>query len=161
MAIDPFAAAMDEAQTETPKNEETKVTTTPEVATTPDGRVTLTFKSGGGFADPWIVIYASSVADALDQISGANAETLIALMTETAKAATFFAGKSISPAQGGARGGNNTGAANSGGSSRPEPKAGDPECPAGWTYKTGVKNGKTWRAYMPPQGSGESPMWLK
>jgi len=157
MALDPFAPAVDEAQNETTKE---NVTVTPEVATNDNGHVTLTFKSGGGFADPWIVIHATDVADAYDQVSGENASTLAKLMDATAKAAKYFAGQSISPAQA-PRGGGSAPAAKPAPAQTAPAKAGDPECPEGWTYKTGSKNGKTWRAYMPPQGSGESPMWLK
>lgn len=160
MAVDPFAQAADEAQAEAPKTEGKPTAPAPEVGTTSDGRVTLTFKSGGGFADPWIVIYASSVQDAYDQISGDNAVLLIELMKETAKAAKFFATQSISPAQA-PRGGGNAGGGNSGGGNEPQPKPGDPEKPKGWSYKTGSKNGKTWRAYFPPQGSDDKPIWLK
>jgi len=122
------------------------------VTPTGEGKLTLTLKGGAGFDSPWIVIHAADVDDALDQVSGDNAAKLAKLMDETRKAANHFAGSApAKPAAG-----------------RPAPQsageapAGTPEPPGpDWVYKTGVgKNGKTWKAWMPPRGSSESPVWL-
>jgi hypothetical protein len=120
---------------------------------TSEGKLTLTLKGGAGFDSPWIVIHAADVDDALDQVSGDNASKLAKLMDETRKAANHFAGSA--PAKAAAAG-------------RPAPQAageapaGTPEAPGpDWVYKTGVgKTGKTWKAWMPPRGSSESPVWL-
>ena len=111
--------------------------------------VTVTLKGGAGFDAPWIVIHASDIADAHDQLSGDNASVLAKLMDRTRHAASHFTSL--------------------GGAATPAPARPGQEAPAGlpeppgpdWTFKTGVgKNGKTWKAYMPPRGSSESPVWL-
>jgi hypothetical protein len=116
--------------------------------------VTVTLKGGAGFDAPWIVIHAGDIGDAYDQLSGDNASVLAKLMDRTRHAASHFTslGGGPAPAPGGgapARPGN-------------EAPAGVAEAPGpDWTYKTGVgKNGKTWKAWMPPRGSSEQPVWL-
>lgn len=112
--------------------------------------VTVTLKGGAGFDAPWIVIHAGDISDAYEQLSGDNASVLAKLMDRTRHAASHFTslGGSVAAAP----------------AARPgqEAPAGLPEPPGpDWTYKTGVgKNGKTWKAYMPPRGSSESPVWL-
>ena len=115
--------------------------------------VTVTLKGGAGFDAPWIVIHASDVEDAYDQVSGDNASVLAKLMDRVRHAASHFTslgGATTNPAGGApARPGN-------------EAPAGTADAPGpDWTYKTGVgKNGKTWKAWMPPRGSDASPVWL-
>lgn len=116
--------------------------------------VTVTLKGGAGFDAPWIVIHAGDIGDAYDQLSGDNASVLAKLMDRTRHAASHFTSLGGGPA------------ANPGGGApaRPgnEAPAGVGEAPGpDWTYKTGVgKNGKTWKAWMPPRGSSEQPVWL-
>jgi hypothetical protein len=115
--------------------------------------VTVTLKGGAGFDAPWIVIHASDIEDAYEQVSGDNASVLAKLMDRVRHAASHFTslgGATTNPAGGApARPGN-------------EAPAGTADAPGpDWTYKTGVgKNGKTWKAWMPPRGSSESPVWL-
>lgn len=150
---DPFA---DEAQGETvldapPVEAPKKRPAAKAAAPTDEGKVVVTLKGGSGFDAPWIVIHATSVDDAYEQFDGKLAE----LMTKVQAAGKHFAG--LAPAK-------------SGGSPSPsapprgavEPPAGTPPAPGpDWQYKTGVgKNGKTWKAWMPPRDSDESPVWL-
>lgn len=113
--------------------------------------VTVTLKGGAGFDAPWIVIHASDINDAYEQLSGDNASVLAKLMDRTRHAASHFTslGGGQAPAAPAARPGQ-------------EPPAGVGEAPGpDWTFKSGVgKNGKTWKAWMPPRGSSESPVWL-
>lgn len=113
--------------------------------------VTVTLKGGAGFDAPWIVIHAADINDAYEQLSGDNASVLSKLMDRTRNAASHFT----------SLGGATPAAAPA---TRPgqEVPAGLPEPPGpDWTYKTGVgKNGKTWKAYMPPRGSSDPPVWL-
>jgi hypothetical protein len=115
--------------------------------------VTVTLKGGAGFDSPWIVIHASDIQDAYDQVSGDNASILAKLMDRVRHAASHFT------SLGGATTGPSGGAPARPGNEAP---AGTAEAPGpDWTYKTGVgKNGKTWKAWMPPRGSSESPVWL-
>jgi hypothetical protein len=112
--------------------------------------VTVTLKGGAGFDAPWIVIHAGDVTDAYEQLSGDNAAVLSKLMDRTRNAASHFVSLG--------------GATTSTPAVRPgqEVPASVGEAPGpDWTYKTGVgKNGKTWKAWMPPRGSSESPVWL-
>jgi hypothetical protein len=121
----------------------------------PNGRegVTITLKGGAGFDAPWIVIHATDIQDAHDTVSGENATLLAKLMERTRHAASHFT------SLGGATTGPSGGAPARPGNEAP---AGTAEAPGpDWTYKTGVgKNGKTWKAWMPPRGSSESPVWL-
>lgn len=115
--------------------------------------VTVTLKGGAGFDAPWIVIHASDIEDAYEQVSGDGASLLAKLMDRVRHAAAHFT--SLGGATTGPSGGAPTRPGN-------EPPAGTPEAPGpDWTYKTGVgKNGKTWKAWMPPRGSSENPVWL-
>lgn len=115
--------------------------------------VTVTLKGGAGFDAPWIVIHAGDIHDAYEQVSGDNASVLAKLMDRVRNAASHFTslGGAVTSSGGGApaRPGN-------------EAPAGVAEAPGpDWTYKTGVgKNGKTWKAWMPPRGSSDQPVWL-
>lgn len=155
---DPFATDEAEAQetvldappAEAPKKiGAVKVDVVPNVVT--EGKVVVTLKGGSGFDAPWIVIHAASVEDANSQLNN----ELMELMGRVQKAGQFFSGQA--PAK------------SSGGSSAGAPPRGAVEAPAGtppapgpdWQYKTGVgKNGKTWKAWMPPRDSDASPVWL-
>ena len=116
-----------------------------------EGKVTITLKGGAGFDAPWIVIHAADIPDAYLQLSGDQAALLVELMDKVKKAGKHFAAGSSTGSSGGApaRPGN-------------EAPAGTPEAPGpDWTFKTGVgRNGKTWKAWMPPRGSDENPVWL-
>lgn len=165
-AIDPFASAPDEAQVppvaEEPQAPPVETSKPIDVAVRPviqnpvnDGKVVLTFKGGAGFDAPWIVIHATDLKDAHAQITGDNANLLAEVMTQSQKAGAHFAG--LAPAKASPNS-SNAGAAPAASQQAP---AGSPEPPAGWTYKTGVgKNGKVWKAFMPPRGDDSQPIWL-
>ena len=156
--IDPFEAIADDAAEGVPFEEpaapKKAAAKKPAVKAEPDGdgKLTVTLKGGAGFDAPWIVVHASSVDDALDLFQG-DAAKLASLMDRVQSAGKHFTG--LAPAK----------PASSGGApARPgnEAPEGTPEAPGpDWTYKTGVgKNGKTWKAWMPPRGSDASPVWL-
>lgn len=157
---DPFAETTDEAQSaetvldtppaEAPKKRTAKTTEVVPSAST-ESKVVVTLKGGSGFDAPWIVIHAVSVDDAYEQFDGKLAE----LMTKVQAAGKHFAG--LAPAK---SGGERSASAPPRGAV--EPPAGTPPAPGpDWQYKTGVgKNGKTWKAWMPPRDSDESPVWL-
>lgn len=124
----------------------------PAVTQDSEGKLVVTLKGGAGFDAPWLVYHATSVDDALALF--ADPGKLANLMERVQKAGAFFTG--LAPAKAAQSGG--------GAPARPgsEPPAGVPAAPGpDWTYKTGVgKNGKTWKAWMPPRGSDEKPVWL-
>jgi hypothetical protein len=119
-----------------------------------EGKLTVTLKGGAGFDAPWIVVHAGSVDDALE-VFQADATKLASLMDRVQAAGKYFVG--LAPAKP---------ASGSGGApARPgaEAPAGTPTAPGpDWTYKSGVnaKTGKTWKAWMPPRGSDDPPVWL-
>ena len=131
-----------------PKKVTKKATPKPE----PEGKVTVTLKGGAGFDAPWIVIHANDIPDAYEQFSGDYGALLVELMTKVQKAGTHFSslGKPAAPR-----------------SNAPQVAAeapeGTPEAPGpDWTYKTGIgKNGKPWKAWMPPRGSDAQPVWIR
>lgn len=165
---DPFAPKTatntpDEAQTEpgsvfdsapaeapkktTPRKASVKTTNTPEENQT---GVTVTFKAPGGNTAPWIVIHASSVSDALEQVKGENAPILVELMERTAVANQEFAKQfpntpAAAPAQAG----------------KPAAASGAPggetrSCVHGERiFYAGVTNGKTWEAFFCPLEKGD------
>lgn len=168
--FDPFEAAPtdDEAQADTtptpePESGSTEPASTITVGVTPkllpldDGKVVGTFKGGTGYDAPWIVIHANSLQDYHDQITGDNAALLAKAMEQTQKAGKHFA----SLGGGGSAPARQTQPGQPQGSV--EPPAGSPPCPGpGWVFKSGVgkSNGKPWKAWMPPQGSNEKPVFF-
>jgi hypothetical protein len=57
-----------------------------------EGKVTITFKGGLGFDAPWIVLHATGLDDATEQMNPENAAKLIDLMTRVQNAGKHFAG---------------------------------------------------------------------
>lgn len=106
MTFDPFADAPadpepgDEAQTTTttttssPREDTSLPNTAPAADNADLNRVRITLKGGGGYDSPWVTIDGASVPDALEQITGSNAEPLKALLDQAAKVGSYFAGKS-------------------------------------------------------------------
>jgi hypothetical protein len=154
--IDPFEnvpADDAEAQFEPPAPKKAAVKKVAKADPDSEGKLTVTLKGGAGFDAPWIVVHAGSVDDALE-VFQADATKLASLMDRVQAAGKHFTG--LAPAKP---------ASGSGGApARPgaEAPAGTPAAPGpDWTYKTGVgKNGKTWKAWMPPRGSEDPPVWL-
>ena len=166
---DPFASApvQDEAQTAQPADQGSVWDSPPAEApkavvqnvVQKDGKVVLTFKGGSGFEAPWIVIHATDLEDALDQVSD---EALADLMGRVQRAGQAFASQGPAKSQGG---GNNRGTwqkRSNAPAQAQQPPAGSPAAPGpDWTYKSGAKkSGGTWQAWMPPQGSQEDPVWF-
>lgn len=119
-----------------------------------DGKVVITLKGGTGYDEPWVVIHAESVEDALAHFD--DHEKLTQLLDRTKKAAGYFHGLS----------GGGAAPAQSAPAQTPayqQPPADAPECPGpGWEFKSGFskKNNKTWKAWMPPKGSNEPPVFF-
>jgi len=152
---DPFADVTADADDVVPFTEPVKKAPAKKeskVSVDTEGKLTVTLKGGPGFDAPWIVIHASDVDGALDLFG--DPAKLATLMERVQSAGKFFTG--LAPAKAAPTGG--------GAPARPgaEAPAGVPAAPGpDWTYKTGVgKNGKTWKAWMPPRGSDASPVWL-
>lgn len=138
--------------TEAPAKKAAAKKAAPKAPTGDEGKLVVTLKGGAGFDAPWLVYHATSLDDALDLFGDPG--KLANLMERVQSAGKFFVG--LAPAK----------AAPSGGApARPGNEApdGTPEAPGpDWTYKTGVgKNGKTWKAWMPPRGSDASPVWIR
>lgn len=129
----------------------------PDLTVGEGGKADITLKGGAGYDVPWIPLGFPSIDAAHAALTDPETQRKLAeLMDVVAKANALFNSKvaAVQPPKG-----------NKGGApARPgaEAPAGTPEAPGpGWTYKTGVgKNGKTWKAWMPPRGSDESPVWL-
>ncbi|RJQ79940.1 hypothetical protein D5S17_09205 [Pseudonocardiaceae bacterium YIM PH 21723] len=108
MTIDPFADTAPETTPDTPAPPPTLPAGVREAAARPQagpltGRlVRVTLKGGTGYDAPWITIDGVSVQDALDQISGGDAEVTKRLLDQVAKIGKYFAstgnGASSSPA---------------------------------------------------------------
>lgn len=125
---DPFAAAPEEAQQPEPTAQAQPPTMSakesgkqPGGATayvdvkprfeSAEGKVVVTFKGGTGFDAPWIVIHATDVQDAYNQVTGEGAVLLAKLMERTQVAAKHFASQSqAKPAAAAASGGNTSNA---------------------------------------------------
>jgi hypothetical protein len=153
---DPFAPQTEQEQVE-PAGEDKGISVPVRASVVPgnEGKVVITLKGGAGFDDPWIVIHATDLDDAHSQVTGENAAVLAQVMDQAHRAATHFQkGKAPSGPQP-QRQSNAPQAAQ-------QPPAGTPPAPGdGWQYKSGVsKSGKSWSAWMPPQGSNESPVWI-
>jgi hypothetical protein len=152
--IDPFADAPEDAEAQevaappAKKAPAKKVAATKKENTLSESKVTITLKGGSAYEAPWVVIHADDLNDANDQVSGENAAVLADLLSKVQKAGEHFVG--LAPAK----------------AAKAAPAAVNaPARPAGvgedWTYKEGIgKNGKGWKAWMPPRGSDASPVWL-
>lgn len=163
--IDPFAESVPaddtfaEPPAEAPKKAPAKKAAAPVApVTVGGGKADITLKGGAGFDVPWIPLGYSSVAEAHADLTNPETQRQLAeLFDVVAKANALFASKvaAAAPAKADTRGGAPARPGN-------EPPAGTPEAPGpDWTFKTGIgKNGKTWKAWMPPRGSDAQPVWL-
>lgn len=115
-----------------------------------EGKIVLTFKEGAGFDASWTVVHANNVEEAKGILLDREFKELLDLQK---KAASYFRGGETKSSGGGGNGAPR---------GAQEPPAGTPAAPGpDWTFKTGVgKNGKTWKAWMPPRDSDEKPVWL-
>jgi hypothetical protein len=108
--------------------------------------ITLTFKGGSGFDAPWVVVHAKDVHDAYETASDPLLEELFKKVQEQGTAFSGLAPEKPAAAQ-----------PQRPGAPTPPPGSPGPD----WTYKEGIgKNGKPWKAWMPPRDSGLSPVWL-
>lgn len=167
MTIDPFgsapAAPAEDVQVSTGVTNDPWATPPPAAPAAPapvvvgdgDGKVVMTFKEGTGFDSTWLVVHATSVADAKATLQDPEFKELMDLQKF---GATYFRG-GAAPAAGGAP----RQAAPQGASG---PPAGAPAAPGpGWVYKNGItksgrNQGKMWHGWMPPQGSDEKPVFF-
>lgn len=144
---DPFSDAPEDTVVEPVKKTPAKKQA-PRPEPTGEGKVTLTLKGGAGFDAPWIVIHAADIPDAYLQLSGDNAALLVELMEKVKKAGVHFAGQPSQPVRSTAPQGQ-------------QPPAGAPECPPGWTFKSGVsKAGKPYQGFFPPRGDESKPIFF-
>lgn len=158
MSLDPFAAPAPEPEPAASALPVEKPAATAARPSLDEGKVVVTLKGGAGYEAPWIVIHAGSPAEA-DALL--NSE-MLELMGKVQRAAGTFRG--AAPAN------PNAPAATSSRPSQPadstQAPAGAPESPGpGWEFKTGVTKagrnaGKPWKAWMPPRGSSESPVFF-
>lgn len=119
-------------------------------------QVRFTFKSGAGYDVPWTTVDYPSVEAAHADLSVPERQKQLAELFEiVAKANAAFIGKNDAvkpaakpgqPAPAGAQ----------------EPPADAPDCPPGWTYKTGVAKatGKPWKGFFPPRGDDTKPIFF-
>lgn len=118
-----------------------------------NAKVTLTYKGGSGFDAPWIVLHENTIEDAL---ASAQNPALKELMEVTQAGGQHFAsqGKSAPAAGGGGRSGQPQGSQ--------EPPAGAPDCPPGWTFRSGTsKAGNAYQGFFPPRGDDSKPIFFK
>lgn len=132
------------------------VTTSKEknLTTSENGKIVTTLKGGPGFDAPWIVVHTDTVDEAIAILKEGSFDDLV---KATSEASDKFNGGQKPPAQ--RQGGAPRTQGRPAGADQPRPN--DPPMPDGYEYRTGVnKNGKAYRAYFPPKGSNESPVWL-
>ena len=155
--IDPFAdvPADDTAESITtptdidPKENKNNMTTSNDS----QNNLTVTLKGGSGFDAPWIVIHAGTPQDAIDVL---NTDTMKHLTELTQKVAGKFAGMGpakAAPAQ-------NSNGQPQGAQQAP---AGAPDCPPGWTFRSGVSkaSGKPYKGFFPPRGDDSKPIFFQ
>lgn len=148
MNNDPFADNPADTDDVVPFTDpEPKVVKAPTVDEGGEGKITLTFKEGAGFDASWTVVHANTVAEANSILSDPQFK---ALLDQSKKVAAYFRGGSAAAARPAPQP-----------AAAPPPGAGDPPGPD-WTFKSGVgKNGKPWKAWMPPRGSDAEPVWIR
>lgn len=145
------AAVFDAPPAEAPKKLAKRAPAKPSLRDSDEGKVVLTLKGGAGFDAPWIVIHATSLEDAYEQVSGDNAGLLAKVMERTAAAAKHFS-TFKQP---------NTTASAPARTPQQQPPANAPECPPGWEFKSGVsKAGKAYKGFFPPRGDESKPIFF-
>lgn len=113
-----------------------------------EGKIVLTYKEGAGFDSSWTVVHANSVEDAKAILKDPEFKELLDL---SKKAAAYFRGGSTpsapaAPAQ--AR-------SNAPAAAEAAPDGDSRQCKHGeMVYRTGSKNGRTWKAFMCPSPKG-------
>lgn len=113
-----------------------------------EGKIVMTYKEGAGFDSSWTVVHANSVEDAKAILKDPEFKELLDL---SKKAAAYFRGGSTpsapaAPAQ--AR-------SNAPAAAQSAPDGDSRQCKHGeMVYRTGSKNGRTWKAFMCPSPKG-------
>lgn len=113
-----------------------------------EGKIVLTYKEGAGFDSSWTVVHANSVEDAKAILKDPEFKELLDL---SKKAAAYFRGGSTpsAPAAPTQPRSNVPAAAQS------APDGDSRQCKHGeMVYRTGSKNGRTWKAFMCPSPKG-------
>lgn len=112
-------------------------------------KIVVTLKGGTGYDAPWIVIHASDLQEAHNHFSGDNSKLMQDLMARVQNASKGFAGSAPTT----------TVAQNTPVQARSNVPAGAQEAPDGdsrqcrhgeMQYKTGSKNGRTWKGFFCP-----------
>ena len=118
--------------------------------------VSITFKGRAGFDSPWIVIHATSLEDAYQQVFE-KATLLSKLMQQVKLGADYYSGL-FNPGQSAQPQRQQREAAPP---QAQQPPPGSPPCPPGWTYKSGSRNdGTPYQGYVPPRGIDAKPIWF-
>ncbi|SKR73012.1 hypothetical protein [Mycobacteroides abscessus] len=109
-----------------------------------EGKIVMTYKEGAGFDSSWTVVHANSVEDAKSILKDPEFKELLDL---SKRVAAYFRGGSTSsapaaPAQ--AR-------SNAPAAAQAAPDGDSRQCKHGeMVYKTGSKNGRTWKGFFCP-----------
>lgn len=116
---------------------------------TSDGKLVTTLKGGSSFTDPWIVLHAESLEETEEFFSKANANRLAALMERVQNAGKHFVTLGGGPAPATSAPAQARSAVPAEAQSAPD---GDSrQCRHGeMQYKTGSKNGRTWKGFFCP-----------
>ncbi|SKM98755.1 Uncharacterised protein [Mycobacteroides abscessus subsp. massiliense] len=108
-----------------------------------EGKIVLTYKEGAGFDASWTVVHANSVEDAKAILKDPEFKELLDL---SKKAAAYFRGGSTPAAAPPAQARSNAPAA-----AQSAPGGDTRQCKHGeMQYKTGSKNGRTWKGFFCP-----------
>lgn len=129
---------------ETPVVEKKEIKTVT-AANASEGKLTITLKGGAGFDAPWIVIHAQDASDGLAQMKDPALKELMDLVK---KGGAHFSGGTGQATQ--------RPAAKPAGGATPQAPAGDGKsCQHGdMIFRSGSKNGKTWKGYFCPTPKG-------
>lgn len=114
-----------------------------------EGKLVTTLKGGASFTDPWIVLHAESLEETEEFFSEENAKRVAALMERVQNAGKHFVklgGGSDTAAASPAQARSNAPAA-----AQSAPGGDTRQCKHGeMQYKTGSKNGRTWKGFFCP-----------
>jgi hypothetical protein len=116
------------------------------IVPTPEGKLTLTFKGTGTFADRWLVAHVANPAEGLTLLKDPEFKELLDL---SKRIAAYDGAGAAAPAP---QGGSAPARSNAPQGATEAPSWAAPKPFDDFVYKTGVsaKNGKTWHAWMPP-----------
>ncbi|WP_100443882.1 hypothetical protein [Mycobacteroides abscessus] len=108
-----------------------------------EGKIVMTYKEGAGFDSSWTVVHANSVEDAKSILKDPEFKELLDL---SKRVAAYFRGGSTPAAAPPAQARSNAPAA-----AQSAPGGDTRQCKHGeMQYKTGSKNGRTWKGFFCP-----------